>query len=110
MKYTKNRSKSPHFTVPKLRWVEKMKEVYGKVQLFSQKKYIRLGKTTQKKEVLCVCWAWTVYRFKERRAWRMESIVKNEPLFCFMLPYILHLIGNKKKIWLTLIFWCFIVK
>ena len=37
------------------------------------------------------------------------SIVKNEPLTCFkmMLPYILNLIENK-KIWLTLIFWCFI--
>ena len=37
------------------------------------------------------------------------SIVKNGPLTCFkmMLPYILNLIENK-KIWLTLIFWCFI--
>ena len=37
------------------------------------------------------------------------NVVKNEPLICFkmMLPYILNLIRNK-KMWLTLIFWCFI--
>ena len=37
------------------------------------------------------------------------SIVKNEPLTCskMMLSYILNLVENK-KMWLTLIFWCFI--
>ena len=44
--------------------------------------------------------AWTVCRFK--------GGLGNEPIFCFkmMLPYILNLIENK-KMWLTIIFWCF---
>ena len=44
--------------------------------------------------------AWTVCRFK--------GGLGNESIFCFkmMLPYILNLIENK-KIWLTIIFWCF---
>ena len=47
--------------------------------------------------------AWTVCRFKGGGG------LGNEPIFCFkmMLPYILNLIENK-KMWLTIIFWCFI--
>ena len=86
-------------------------EVYGKVQLFSHTKR-SIAREDYPKEGGAVGGGrtWTAYRLKWKGAWGMESIVYNESLILFYVHYILNLIGNKKKIWLTLIFWCLIVK